>query len=136
MHRQNISTCQRPNSSAVPSALELGAVPSASVSVSTVQKWIRENDKAMQTMTWLKYKLCENDANHMAILSCSVCQQFDDKLRGMRNYSVAFVTGATNLRSSSFKDHGRTDMHCKAILLYHRKTSSLNMPQFPELFAK
>ena len=45
----------------------------------------------------------------MASLLCSVCQQFDDRLRGMRNYSDGFVTEAANLRSSNFKDHGRTD---------------------------
>ena len=85
-----MSACKRPSSSAVPSEKR-------AVSVSTVQKWIRENDKALQTMTWLKYKRCENDADHVGSLSCSVCQQFDDRLKGMRNYSDAFVTGATNL---------------------------------------
>ena len=118
-----MSARKRPSSSAVPSEKR-------AVSVSTVQKWIRENDKAMQTMTWLKYKLCENDADHVASLLCSVCQQFDDRLRGMRNYSDAFVTGATNLRSSNFKDHGRTDMHCKAMSLYRRKTSSLSVTEY------
>ena len=118
-----MSAHKRPSSSAVPSEKRV-------VSVSTVQKWIRENDKAMQMVTWLKYKLCENDADHVASLSCSVCQQFDDRLRGMRNYSDAFVTGAINLRSSNFKDHGRIDMHCKAMSLYHQKTSSLSVTEY------
>ena len=59
-----------------------------SFTVSTVHKWIRENNRSMQTMTWLKFKKCENDADHVASLSCSVCQEFDDRLRGLRNYSV------------------------------------------------
>ena len=93
------------------------------LSVSTVQKWIRENDKSMQTMTWPKFNRCENDVNHMTSLCCSVCQEFDDRLRGMRNYSAAFIIGATNLRCSNFKDHSKTDMHTKAMSLYREKTA-------------
>ena len=102
------------------------SVPPAkrAVTVSTVQKWIRENDKTMQTMTWLKFKKCENDAGHVASLLCSVCQEFDNRLRGMKNYNSAFVTGATNLRSSNFKDHAKTEMHSKAMSLYRQKSAS------------
>ena len=102
-----------------------------SISVSTVHKWIRENDRSMQTMTWLKFKKCENDADHVASLSCSVCQEFDDRLRGLRNYSAAFVMGATNLRCSNFKDHAKTDMHCKAMSLYRQKTASSSISEAP-----
>jgi len=80
-------------------SLRSSSVPLAkrAVSVSTVQKWIRENDEAMQMITWLKFKKSENDASHMASLLCSVCQELDDRLHGLKNYSSAFVTGATNL---------------------------------------
>ena len=68
------------------------------LSVSSVQKWIRENDKSMQTMTLLKFNRCENNVrNHMMSLCCLVFQEFDDRLRGMRNYSAAFIIGAINL---------------------------------------
>jgi len=78
----------------------------------------------MQTMTWLKFKKCENDASHVASLLWSVCQEFDNRLRGMKNYSSAFVTGATNLRSLNFKDHAKMEMHSKAMSLYRQKTTS------------
>jgi len=70
-------------------------------------------------MTWLRFNKCDSNANHVSSLCCSVCQEFDDRLRGMRNYSPAFVIGASNLRSSNFKDHVKTDMYAKAMSLYH-----------------
>ena len=72
----------------------------------------------MQMMTWLKFNRCEDDASHMTSLYCSVCQEFDYRSRELRNYSAAFVTGASNLQCSNFKDHSKTDMHTKAMSLY------------------
>ena len=74
-------------------------------------------------MTWLKFNRCENDVNHMTSLCCSVRQEFHNRLRGIRNYSAAFVIGATNFRCSNFKDHSKTDMHTKAMSLYCGKTA-------------
>ena len=74
-------------------------------------------------MTWLKFNRCEDDANRVTSLYCSVCQEFDYRLRGLTNYSAAFVTGANNLRCSNFKDHSKTDMHTKAMSLYREKTA-------------
>jgi len=75
----------------------------------------------MQMVTWLKFSKCKNDVNHVMNLYCSVCQEFDDRLRGMRNYNAAFIVGATNLRCSSIKDHSKADMHTKVMSLYHEK---------------
>jgi len=101
------------------------SVPSVkrAVSVSTVQKWIRENDRVMQMITWLKFKKCQNGAGHVANLSCSVCQEFDKRLQGLRNYSDVFVVGATNLQCLNFKDHAKTEIHSKAMSLYQRQVS-------------
>lgn len=54
-------------------------------------------------MTWLKYKKFENDADDVTGLTCSLFQQFDDRLTGMRNYIAVFITGTTNLQSSNAK---------------------------------
>ena len=48
----------------------------------------------------------------------------------MRNYSSAFITGATNLWYSNFKDHAKTDMHSKAMSLYRQKTSSTSVVEY------
>ena len=92
------------------------------VSAKTVEKWIAENDKALSTSTWLKYD--KADCEYVATLKCSVCIEFQDKLRGMRNYSNAFIGGSKNLRASSFKDHAASDMHARAMLLLKKQSSS------------
>ena len=58
------------------------------VSAKTIEKWIAKNNKALSTSTWLKYD--KADCEYVATLKC-VCIEFQDKLRGMRNYSNAFV---------------------------------------------
>ena len=78
----------------------------AAVCRKTVQKWIKENDRLLNTTVWLKF---DNDSHdHVNTLSCKVCSQFKDELIGMRNYHPAFVEG-----TSSFKDHAVTDMHMR-----------------------
>ena len=47
------------------------------VTVKTMQKWVKENDKALDTATWLTFdKLNQEDA---ATLKCSVCIKFEKK---------------------------------------------------------
>ena len=92
------------------------------VSAKMVEKWIAENDKALSTSTWLKYD--KADCEYVATLKCSVCIEFQDKLRGMRNYSNAFIGRSKNLRASSFKDHSASDMHARAMLLLKKQSSS------------
>ena len=48
-----------------------------------VERWIAENDKALSTSTWLKYD--KADRKYVATLKCSVCIEFQDKLRGLIN---------------------------------------------------
>ena len=80
------------------------------VSAKMVEKWIAENNKALNTSTWLKYN--QADHKYVATLKCSVCIEFQELL-GMRNYSSAFIGRLKNLRASSFKDHTASDMHAK-----------------------
>ena len=48
-----------------------------------------DNDKTLNTTTWLKYD--KVDREYVATLKCSVCFRFNDKLRSARNYNSAFV---------------------------------------------
>ncbi len=57
-------------------------------------------------------------------LKCSVCMQFEEKLRGCRNFSPGFITGSRNLRASSFQDHAQCDMHLHAMSLLKQSQSS------------
>ena len=96
--------------------------PRRLVSVTTVDKWILEHDKTLNTATWLKYD--KADRFHVARLKCTVCQRFADKIRGSRNFNRAFIDGSANLRTSSFRDHAGSDMHERAMLLLRKEQSS------------
>ena len=90
-----------------------------------VQKWITESDREMSMSAWLKYE--KADRNYVATLKCSMCIQFNEKLRGMCNYNRAFVVCSKNLRASSYKDHVATNMHKRPMLSFEEAEMSLNM---------
>lgn len=92
------------------------------LTVSTVKRWIAENDRALNTTTWLTYTA--SDRNFVESLKCSVCIKFQDKLRCMRNFKPGFIDGSRNLRVSSFKDHAASDMHARGMLLLRKESSS------------
>ena len=93
-----------------------------STTATTVERWKFENDRELQTSVWLKYEMA--DRQHVSTLSCSVCTQFQSKLRGMRNFNPAYIEGSKNIRASSFKEHAASDMHSRAMLLLKRKQST------------
>lgn len=66
-------------------------------------------------------------------LRCTVCKRFEDKIRGSRNFSPAFIEGSTNLRTSSFKDHAGSDMHKRAMVLLRKEQSSGNPCEYSPL---
>ena len=99
----------------------------------TVDKWIAEYDKDLNTTTWLKYEVV--DRVHIESLKCSVCETFKDKLVGMRNYNPAFIVGTKNLRTSSFKDHAASSMHAKAMILF-KKQQGVDLYQYAPIKSK
>ena len=92
-----------------------GSTKRRAVSTKTVDKWIIEHDKTLNTSTWLEYEVA--DRYHVAALRCKVCVLFEGKLKAMRNFHRAYIDGSTNLRTLSFIDHAKTDMHQRAMIL-------------------
>ena len=92
------------------------------MSKKTVEKWILEHDKTLNTSTWLEYEA--SDCYHVATLKCKVCTRFVDKIRGSRNFNAVFIEGSANLRTSSFTDHAKSDMHQRAMLQLRKETST------------
>ena len=90
----------------------------------TVEKWITENDKTLDTTLWLKFEVASGDREHVSKLKCSVCKQFKDRLISMCNYNPAFVEGTANTRTSAFKEHACTEMHKRPMALYKKQHSS------------
>ena len=86
-----------------------------------------ENDKDLDTATWLKFE--KLDRQTVATLKCSVCIRYEDKLYGCRHFNSAFINGSSNLRSSSFKEHALAEMHKKAMSLFH-KAQAKNLGEY------
>jgi len=97
----------------------------------TVDRWISENDKTLQTIRWLGYETASGDREHVSMLKCNVCSKYKDKLCSMRNYRPAFVEGTTNVRASTFKDHAATDMHRRAMALEAKESARSVMEYAP-----
>ncbi len=91
------------------------------VTTTTVEKWIAESDKTLNTISWLQYEIA--DRSYVFSLKCSKCAQFSSQLEGVRNFSRAFIEGSLNLHVSAFKDHARSDMHKRAMHLFRKSQS-------------
>ena len=76
----------------------------------------------LNTTVWLSYNKLDRD--HVASLKCTVCIRFEDKINSCRNFNPAFIEGSQNLRASSYKDHAATDMHKRAMVLFHKSRST------------
>ena len=90
----------------------------------TVEKWIVENDKELNTSVWLKFEMAADNRDHVATLKCAVCSRFRERLQTMRNYRPAFIDGTSNVRTSTFKDHADTGMRKYAMVLFKMAQSS------------
>ena len=43
----------------------------------TVEKWIKENDKELDTSIWLKFDMVPGNCEHVSTLKCGICIQFN-----------------------------------------------------------
>ena len=88
-----------------------------SVNLSTVQKWAKEVDSLGE---WLRFG---EHGGKVERITCALCRKHKDRLRAVRNYSVAFVDGIRNtvLKKDNVVKHSRSDMHSKALQMERRQ---------------
>ena len=84
----------------------------------TVDKWLAEYDRELNTSVWLRYELA--DCDRVVALKCAVCTRFRTKLESMHNYNLAFIDGTSNVRTFTFKEHARTEIHNRAMCLFKK----------------
>ena len=96
------------------------------VSVATFQKWQSQQEKEHETLTWLH---CDKQQRYVESLWCETCRWFQDKIRGTKNFSAAWITGSTNQKLSNVLDHARSDQ-CKLLmsLLRVEQAKATNAP--------
>ena len=85
--------------------------PRRQAKVSTFEKWKRELNMEHKTSLWLRCDKDDTDKTLVSTLWCEVCRRYEDRLRGMRNYSGAWISGSTNHRTSNVIDHSKSDQH-------------------------
>ena len=54
----------------------------------TVEKWIVENDKELNSSVWVKFETAAEDRDHVATLKCAVRSRFKERLQPMRSYTI------------------------------------------------
>ena len=96
----------------------------------TVERWIVENDKQLDTMIWLKFETVEGDREHVSALKCGVCIQFKERLVSLHNYNPAFINGSMNTQTSAFKEHAETEMHKRAMALHRNNIPPMFVTMF------
>ena len=80
--------------------------PKRQAKVSMFEKWKRELNMEHKTSLWLRCNKDTTDKTLVSTLWCEVCRRYEDRLKGMRNYSGAWISGSTNhkkQRHRSFK---------------------------------
>ena len=81
------------------------------VTVATFEKWKREYNREHQSLSWLRCDKDKSDKSLVATLWCELFRQHEDRIRSMRNFSAAWVTGSTNHRASNILDHAKSEQH-------------------------
>ena len=89
------------------------------VTVSMFEKWQRNYDCDHQTLSWLRCNMDKADRNLVALLWCSVCRNYQEKICSIKNYSSAWVTGTDNQRTSNVLEHVVYNQHKAAMSHLH-----------------
>jgi hypothetical protein len=85
--------------------------------LATVQNWLRDYDKDLQTLSWLQY---DSTGSVVTALKCLTCTRYEDKVRSCKNFSPAFIEGTKQVKTSTFKAHAESIMHGRSMKL-HKK---------------
>ena len=85
------------------------------VTVLTFRKWQTNYEQEHQALSWLCCDVDEGDKSLVGLLWCSVCRRFEERIRGVKNFSNVWITGSTNHKSSNVLDHARSEQHKAAM---------------------
>lgn len=78
------------------------------VTLATFNKWKSEHEKHHQTLAWLR---CESNKTHVVSLWCGVCRKYEYKVRGVGNFSGAWIAGDVSQKVSNVVDHAKSEQH-------------------------
>ena len=77
------------------------------VSASAASRWVLELDVKKQ---WLNYS---EEAGYVTKINCTLCSKYQDKLKYLKNFSTAMITGITgsSIKKDNVKKHATSDAH-------------------------
>ena len=81
----------------------------------TYKKWQTNYEQEYQTLSWLRCDVNERDKSFVGLLWCAVCRRFEERIRGVKNFSNVWITGSSNHKCSNVLDHARSDQHKAAM---------------------
>ena len=88
----------------------------------TYLKWWRDFDRESKTVTWLNCNAkFDGSEKVLTQLKCIVCEKFQARIAGGRNFSEHCITGASSIRTSNIHNHTHSDQHVHAIALLQRE---------------
>ena len=79
------------------------------VSASAASRWVLELDVKKQ---WLNYS---EEAGYVTKINCTLCSKYQDKLKYLKNFSTAMITGITgsSIKKDNVKKHATSDAHVR-----------------------
>ena len=102
------------------------------ITVAAANRWNTTSLAKHMASEWLV--LNADNTDYVQNLNCSVCKNYADKLKGMKNFSFVWAfTGSTNLRLSNAEDHAGGEPHRKAMdfhLKYMKGQSASERAEF------
>lgn len=83
------------------------------VRYNTYKQWLAQFDKDCQSMTWLDYETA--GFRVVTKLKCKICTKFRDKIAARRNFNEKWLVGTESVRTSSVREHCKSDQHVHAM---------------------
>ncbi len=84
------------------------------VSFATFERWKSQFDREHHSLLWLSCKKDPSDRSIVSTLYCEVCQKYESKFEGLRNYS-AWINRSANHKTSNILDHAKSEQHVENI---------------------
>ena len=85
------------------------------VTKETFDKWQRLYERDHQSITWLRCDV-DQEKTLVAKLWCNVCRKYESNIRGLKNFSRAWLEGSGNHKTSSIVDHATSEQHKVAMM--------------------
>ena len=83
------------------------------VFLTTFNKWQVQFDRDYNSLCWLR---CETNDNALVEkLWSHACRKYESYITGMKNFSIAWIKGSTNQKTSNVMDHATSEQHTTAM---------------------